>query len=205
MSDTKPKEMIFDFLQTVFTLLLIAFCVYYFIVEGKFFTSSEALKSLFTIALFGFMFLFKLKKEKIEAQRQKDKAAWDEIALVFTRSEYAQNVFWGLASVFSLLCLAWLDGAVDKLSVLYFLCVSGILAGWHFWLFRRRYDCSLQRYATNIQVVYDRLVVYFMPVLMSVMAWGGGGIDILRILQIFSVFIILYIRHHIVFKRSKPV
>jgi hypothetical protein len=32
MNETKPKDMIFDFINTIFLLALIAFCVFYFIV-----------------------------------------------------------------------------------------------------------------------------------------------------------------------------
>ncbi|MFA5359678.1 MAG: hypothetical protein WC349_01840 [Patescibacteria group bacterium] len=70
-----PKDLILDFLNLIFLILLIVFCIFYFIAGDNLAVFSLFLKSMVPLAFFGILFLIQLKitRNKIKERKSEDK------------------------------------------------------------------------------------------------------------------------------------
>jgi predicted Na+-dependent transporter len=70
-----PRDLILDFLNLIFLILLIVFCIFYFITGDNFAVFSLFLKSMVPLAFFGILFLVQLKitRNKIKEMKSEDK------------------------------------------------------------------------------------------------------------------------------------
>ena len=71
----KAKEMILDFINLILIILLVAFCIIYFIAGDNFFVFSRFLQSMVPLAFFGIIFLVKIKiaRTEIKERRRHDR------------------------------------------------------------------------------------------------------------------------------------
>jgi len=70
-----PKDLILDFLNLAFMIVLVAFCIIYFIVGDHFNVFSLFMKSMAPLAFFGILFLIQLKitRSQIKEKKKEDK------------------------------------------------------------------------------------------------------------------------------------
>jgi hypothetical protein len=67
----KAKEFIFDFLNLIFILMLVAFCILYFISGDNFTVFTSILQASVPVSFFGIIFLIKLKFNRTELEKRK--------------------------------------------------------------------------------------------------------------------------------------
>lgn len=96
------KDLILDFLNFIFIILLIVFCIFYFIVGDNFAVFSLFMKSMTPLAFFGIIFLIKLKITRKEIKKRKSE---DNTILVLYL-----NVFHKLISDIIVFCTPMLLG-----------------------------------------------------------------------------------------------
>lgn len=65
-----PKDLIIDFLNLIFIVLLVSFCILYFIAGDNFAVFTVFIKSMVPLAFFGIIFLVKLKIARKEIKRR---------------------------------------------------------------------------------------------------------------------------------------
>lgn len=65
------KDILIDFLNLVFTLALIGFCLFYFTVGNRFANFTAFMRSLVPLAFFGIIFLIKLKLGRSDLSKRK--------------------------------------------------------------------------------------------------------------------------------------
>lgn len=65
------KNILIDFINVVFTLILITFCIFYFTVGNRFQNFTEIMKALVPLAFFGILFLVKLKLSRLHLEKRK--------------------------------------------------------------------------------------------------------------------------------------
>lgn len=65
------KDLFFDFIYLVFLLLLVGFCIFFFIAGDRFKTFTVLLKSLMPLAIVGIIFIIKIKINRRELKKRK--------------------------------------------------------------------------------------------------------------------------------------
>lgn len=65
------KNILIDFINVVFTLILIAFCIFYFTVGNRFQNFTAIMKALVPLAFFGILFLVRLKLSRLHLEKRK--------------------------------------------------------------------------------------------------------------------------------------
>lgn len=134
----RAKEMIIDFLNYIFLLLLIIFCITYFIVGDRIKIMAEFMKMLIPFAYFGIALLIKMKFSRSDLYKRKKE---DNLEIVLNLSYY------------------------DKIK--------------------------------------DELIVFLLPVIILFLAFFNGKIDLVDILQASCSFIIMYLWHMALFKKTQ--
>lgn len=67
-----PKDLILDFISLLFIVLLVVFCIFYFIAGDNFSAFSLFIKSMAPLAFLGIIFLVKLKMTRSEIRKRRD-------------------------------------------------------------------------------------------------------------------------------------
>lgn len=199
----QAKDLVIDFLNTTFLLALIGFCVFYFIVKDYFFTAAVVARAVFATAIMGIVFLIKFKQEQVKVRHFKKYESLDEVAVYFSRYDHYLSLIFNVAAVLSIVVLALIDGRIDQLTIVYVILNSLILSLWQLVIFRKKGESAQKYYATNAEKINDQLVIYLNPVLMMGLTIVGEGVNLLRVLQIFTIFILMFMRHQIIFKAKK--
>ena len=63
--------MIIDFINDVFAIILIGFCIVYFIVGNRFETFSSLIKAMFPLVIFSIIFLVRLRINRMQLKKRK--------------------------------------------------------------------------------------------------------------------------------------
>lgn len=199
MDKTRSKDMIFDFLNTVFLLVLIAFCVFYFIVGDNWAVAEKIVKISFSLSIFGILFLIKLKMVRREIKREKNSKSFDDIAVYFSHGDKIKD----LIIIFTILLLMFLGSFFWspnlKISFWQILIIFLFLYFWHIYLFRKRDSSAVRMYATILDELVDSVFIYFTPIIVlsiSLLYDSYSEMDIANALILISI---LYLRHKILF------
>src|SRR3989339_511906 len=129
------KELVLDFLNLMFILLLVAFCIVYFIAGNHFFAFSLFLQSMVPLAFFGVIFLVRLKLTRSEIKKRK-KHGNTELVLYL-------NIFHKLISDVVVFCSPILlglliykaRGFIDTIDVIILIAVFLIMFFWQRYIF----------------------------------------------------------------------
>ncbi len=199
MNDVKPKEMIFDFLNTVFLLALIAFLVFYFIARDNWGVAEKIAKNAMNLSIFGILFLIKLKTIRIKLKRKKEEESFDDIVVYFNRSDKIKSLF-AILIISILMSLSSFFWGVDlKTSLSQIIVISLILYIWHIFLFRKRGSVAIRSYAIVLDSIVDSILIYFSPVLVLSISWFLSCYSPIDMFNALAILGILYLRHKILF------
>lgn len=66
------KEQIIDFLNLGFLVVLVVFCILYFIVGDRFAAFTEIMRALVPVSIFGIFYLISLKFNRLEGRKRRD-------------------------------------------------------------------------------------------------------------------------------------
>ncbi len=199
MNETKPKDMIFDFLHTVFLLALIAFCVFYFIVGNHWGVAEKIVKIAVNLSIFGILFLIKLKIVRRQIKREEKNKSFDDISVYFSRADRIKNliVIFVILALMSLSNFFW---ALDaRIALVQILVIFILLYFWHIYLFRKRDALNMRMYATILDELVDSILIYFMPVIILSVSLFFNYYSAIDIVNALVVMGILYLRHKILF------
>jgi len=132
-----PKDLILDFLNLVFMVILIAFCIFYFVAGDRFTIFTLFMQSMVPLAFFGIIFLVQLKitREEIKVRKKEDKT---ELVLYL-------NIFHKLISDIIVFCTPILlgffiyevRGSLDATDIIFLSAMFLIMFFWQKYLFSK--------------------------------------------------------------------
>ena len=199
MNDVKPKEMFFDFLNTVFLLALIAFLVFYFIAKNNWGMAEKIAKNAMNLSVLGVLLLIKLKTIRIKFKNRKEEESFDDIVVYFDRFDKIKS-FLAILAILILMSLGSFFWGVDlKTSLTQIIIVFLVSYLWHIFLFRKRGSVAIRLYAIILDEIIDSILIYFSPVLVLSVSWLFSCYSSIDMFNALAVLGILYIRHKILF------
>lgn len=194
----KPKEMFFEFLDTVLTSIIIAVIVFYFIVGQHFDVAVFIVKTVTPFSVFGIFFIIKFKLNKRQMKKLSTEIDLDKPFTYLARSDSLKDwlVIGGLFLI--ILAIPFFDGSLgiaDFLQALAMLIITGL---WHIFLFKSegREDLIPVTYFDQIK---DEVVIFFIPVAMLAVSLLAHDVSLLDILQAVVAGGGMYIWHRSLF------
>lgn len=194
-NNLKAKEMMLDFIDTVFLLLLISFCVFYFIVGDNFAAAQKIVKAAFAFSWVGVIFVLKFKFSKVHFRKLSVESRLGEIVSYFDRIDRIKDLLLILTIPFVLMGIALWDKSLNAIDLEQSFFVFLLIYISHFILFRKKDDVSRLAYATNLDKLKDEVFVFFLPFFIILIAFANGVVDNLDVVQAFLVFALTYFRH----------
>jgi len=200
MNKVKPGAMFVDFLETIFLLSVIAFFVFYFIVEGNWSIAEEITKVSSSLSFFGAIFFLKLKKIKTEIREKKEKdESLDDIFTYFNKKDKLKSIISISLILISMSFINYFLGIDIKSEFNQILLTLFILYSWHFYLFRKRDSVVVRMYAIFLDKIIDSILMYFISILILIIPWFFNAYGYADILNAVITMIIMYIRHKLIF------
>jgi len=200
----KPKEMILDFTQWVFSLTLVSFFIVYFIVGDRFTIFTDFfLKLAIPLGVAGLFFLTMLKRRVKKMRKlQRDDVLSEILSYITKKDKIKDIIVIGLLPLL-IMGIAIYDADFEASDVIQAVGVAFIMLVWHRMLFREREVASKIIYLTNFDKYKDELVIFFIPVLVMIIGAKGGTLDVVDWLQAGFSFTVLYVWHHFIFKHRE--
>jgi hypothetical protein len=188
----KGFNVLIDFFNYIFLLLLVSFIIIYIIVGDRISIFTNIIKTIIPLSYFLAMFLLAIKidRNKYEKIRKEDKL--DEVVIYFDRIDNIKDIVVTLILPVVVIFIAMIDKiniidifqAVSSFSLMYF---------WHLVIFMKRDDMGGIKFMTNFDVLKDRVVIFLLPIVIISIPLTQKFIDNLDIFQALSVFVIMWL------------
>ncbi len=198
----KAKDMIIDFINYAFLLALMTFLIIYFIAGDRFFLFTRLLKSLLPLSLFGIILLIKIKMSRNSIKKGEVDNDLDETIAYIIKKDIIKDLIIIAIMPIIIIMIALLDISINFNDIFQAILIFIIMLLWHIVLFKKKEDMNHLVYITNLDIIKDEVVIFLMPVLIIAIALMKKNIDIIDIMQALFPFIIFYVWHKRLFRKS---
>ena len=200
MNKMSAKDMIIDFVNTVFIIVLSIFCFFYFIIFDNMDVAKQIVKTAMVFSVFGMIFLIKMKIERIKIKKIKKEFNLDKIILYLSKLDLIKDIIVILLLSFIVFIIAFIEGSYNSVDTCQIFFILVYLLSWHFILFRKKDNTEKLIIITNLDEYFDNFVIFVMPILFFLIPLFLKSIDIIDIFQVCILFVILYLWRKILFK-----
>ena len=200
MNKMSAKDMIIDFVNTVFIIVLSIFCFFYFIIFDNMDVAKQIVKTAMVFSVFGMIFLIKMKIERIKIKKIKKEFNLDKIILYLSKLDLIKDIIVILLLSFIVFIIAFIEGSYNNIDIYQIFFILVYLLSWHFILFRKKDNTEKLIIITNLDKYFDDFIIFVMPILFFLIPLFLKSIDIIDIFQVCILFVILYIWRKILFK-----
>ena len=194
------KDMIIDFVNTVFIIVLSIFCFFYFIIFDNMDVAKQIVKTAMVFSVFGMIFLIKMKIERIKIKKIKKEFNLDKIILYLSKLDLIKDIIVILLLSFIVFIIAFIEGSYNNIDIYQIFFILVYLLSWHFILFRKKDNTEKLIIITNLDKYFDDFIIFVMPILFLLIPLFLKSIDIIDIFQVCILFVILYLWRKILFK-----
>lgn len=131
------KNLLLDFVNYLFIILLVVLCFFYFIDPERFREFTELMKAMIPLAVFGIIFLIKLKMLRVQFESKKEEDSTDIVLFLdFFDKIKADLITFGIPMLIIILKLI-IAGAVESADILIASISFVALYLWNRYLFTR--------------------------------------------------------------------
>jgi len=132
-----PKDLIIDFLNLIFMVVLVGFCIFYFIVGDRFAVFALIMKSMVPLAFFGIIFLIKLKITRREIRKRTSENNTDLVLYLNVMHKLTSDIIVFGAPILLGLLIYKIRGSLDLADVMTLIMVFLIMFFWQRYLFNK--------------------------------------------------------------------
>jgi hypothetical protein len=199
----KAKELLIDFINYAFLLVLIAFCVMFFTVGDRFFLFGKFLKIILPFSLFGIFFLIKFKMQRNTILKFSDEGVLNEIIGYFTEQDGFRDRIVLMLLPIMILAISFIDGNINFSDFIQAFSAFFYMLIWHKILFKARDDSPGIISLRNIDRVKDEIAIYLLPLLIISLGMFKTEVNImLDFFQGLASFLSMLGWHYIIFREK---
>lgn len=199
----KAREMIFDFLNDSFLLVISLFFFFYFFLGGRLEQASALVKMFIPLAIFLLFLLIKTKFNARRYRKYKNEFNLDQKVCYLTDSDKIKDAVVVLSLPAVMLGFTALDKYVDIIDILQASAVFIVSYAWHLKIFRPKDEYGELVYITNSDKIKDEVIIFLLPVIVIAITLLFGRIDLVDNFQAVSVFVVMHFWRLILFKNRK--
>lgn len=188
----KARDMIFDFFETLFLIFLIAFVVFYFIVGDRLDLARHILKTVLPFAVFGIVFLSKMKYNRHELKRLDNENSADQAVVYPTKAMIKWDFRIIIFISFIILLIPFLNKTLSIIDALQVFLFGGVMYAWHRHLFFTKDSEGPDKALTRAQINKDEMLIFSLPIIVIVPALLARDINTLDIVQAFAACALVY-------------
>lgn len=195
----RAKDMFFDFLETIFSIVLVLFFIFYLFFWDHFDLAEKIFKTAGVLSIIGLFLVFKIRLSR-EKMKKYEKEGNNDILNYLEKKDIRNDrivvLFISLVVLFIPLffdSLIFFD-VVQSLTVMFFMFTM------HLIIFSKREGNQEIVIVTKNDETKDSLVIFFIPIILLVESLFVGGVNLSDYFQIFVAFIGFNLWHQYLFK-----
>ncbi|MFA6306870.1 MAG: hypothetical protein WCV70_02565 [Patescibacteria group bacterium] len=131
------KDLLLDFLNLIFLVLLIAFCVFYFIAGDRFAIFTLFMKAMVPLAFFGVIFLIRLKMTRSEIKKRKSEDNTELVLYLNVFHKLISDIIVFTTPILLGLLIYMARSSLDAADVILLIIVFLIMFFWQKYLFSK--------------------------------------------------------------------
>lgn len=201
--EIKAKDMVLDFIQYIFLIVVSVFFFFYFFIGGRMEMAQKIVRAFMFISIFGALFIIQNKLNSQKRKKLKEEQRLDEIIAYLTNKDKLKDLI--VVSVLPVLLyvIALINGYTTPVDIIQAITVFFISLALRAFLFRERSERVGIKYVTNFDITINLIVVFSLPIVVIVLSFFDGGADIIDIIQAGVIFIAMYYWHKYLFRRKE--
>ncbi len=191
----RAKDLIIDFFNYALLLVLIIFCLTFFIVGNRLAIFTEFIKLLMPLAYFGIFFLIRIKFDRETLKKRKKEDNLNEIIKYLTKLDKIKDLI--IISFLSIIIfvIAMIGGGIDVFDILQAIIAFFTMFFWHLVLFRKRKNINGLMYITYFDKIKDEMVIFLLPIIIISIVLVNKNVNVVDFLQAFIPFLAIYVWH----------
>jgi hypothetical protein len=197
----KAKDLIIDFINYAFLLILISFCVTFFIIGDRFFLFGVFLKIILPFSIFGIFFLINLKIQRNSIIKFDNEGVLNEIIGYLTDQDRLKDKIVLIILPIVILSANFINGYLVFLDIAQAILAFFYMFLWHKILFKPQENAAKITFLRNIDKIKDEIAIYILPLLVS--GFGMFRIEVNAVVNFFqgiACLVIMLSWHYILFR-----
>ncbi|MEA3398747.1 MAG: hypothetical protein U9R06_03320 [Patescibacteria group bacterium] len=174
--------------------------LFYIVFGNRMAIFAEILNLLMVFSIFAMIFLIvlKIKRRQIKKYIKEDNSS--EIIAYVSAIDLLMDRCLILSSFFITVGIAFLNRTITVIDFLQGAFPALILFFWHIYLFKNGTGINEVASLTKIDKTKDEIFIFFLPIVIFIIALGSGIIDSMDSYQAIALFLIIFFGHKRIFK-----
>jgi len=196
------KDIIIDFLNYLFLLLVSIFMLFYVVFGNRMSAFAEFMNLLMAFSAFSFIFLIVLKIKRQQIKKYVKEDNLDEIASYASPTDLFIDRIITLSAFAAVIAIAFVGGNISITDFFQALIPSAIFFFWHLYLFKRGSGINKAVSLSKLDKIKDEVFIFFLPIVLLSIAILSREIDPLDAFQAIALFLILFYAHYKIFLKN---
>lgn len=197
----KARDLLIDFVNYAFLLILISFCVTFFVIGDRFAIFGKFLKIILPFSIFGIFFLIKLKIQRTTIIKFSEEGVLNEIIAYLTEQDKLKDKLVLLLLPFIILAVSLIGGNFVYLDFVQAFMAFLYMFLWHKILFKTPDNATGIVALRNIDKIKDEIAIYILPLFVAGLGMFKADINsLVDFFQGFACFAIMLGWHYILFR-----
>jgi len=179
----KAKDIMFDFIETIFLILLISFIVFYFIVGDRLGVAEDVIKTVLPFAIFGLLFLSKLKYSRHELKWLDRKSTAEEAVIYPTAALVKWDTRVIIIISLILLLIPFFNKTLSIIDALQVFVFATLMYIWHRHLFFSKGSKIPDKAINRAQINKDEMFIFSLPIIVLVPPLLARDLNTLDVIQ----------------------
>ncbi len=198
-----PKDLIIEFVNTVFLILLVTFVIFYFIVGKRYAVAAEMVKMAMPLVLFVIVLLFKTKEHRYKARRLRSDNTEDEVVFYPSNKTITIDRFVIIFIIIFIILVPIIDGRIFFEDFCQSIIIGLLLFAWHRHLFITSKAGIENIGITRKQKGQDEVIIFLIPVIVLGIALINRDIDYTDLAQALIPFALYFLWRQYMFRQGE--
>lgn len=194
------KEMIIEFVNTVFLIFLIYFSLFYYILGDALGEFNRILKLIAPLALFASPLVYIFRERRPQYKKFKKENTLNEVINYITRNDIILDRVIIITLPLIILGISIYDLHLQATDLIQAFVVFLIMLGRHLMFFFKRENIERIIQVTNFDKMKDEIIIFSLPLLVMSVGSALRSINKTDYFQAVTVFVVMYAWHKYLFK-----
>jgi hypothetical protein len=196
----RAKDLLFEFLETVFFIACVLFFFFYLFLGGYFAIAQKIVVTACVLSIIALIFVIKFKVTRQQLLKIEKESFGDEILAQLD----GKDIFWDRVVTLMISLLLFLppfiNGTFNGVDVFQSVTFFIYMFSWRFFLFLDKDSVAKVLNLLRKDEIKDSAAIFFLPVILLMVTLLNGGADLIDFIQIAIAFTASYCWHKRLFK-----
>jgi len=198
----RAKDMVFDFLETIFFLSCILFFIFYLFFGGHLDIAKKIFQTAAAVSVFGILLVIKWKFTKEQIRKKEKEGGDSDIIAYLDKRDIMQDRIFFISVPFFVVLVSIFVNVFNPLDFLQAFTAMFYMSALHLILFSKRETNVDFVSLTELDKIKDETAIMFLSMILLIETLFGGGATIVDFAQIGFIYFSSYWWHKHIFNSN---